>query len=246
MLPCRFCHPGQIDDIVCVLKIVNMLRLDGHFMDEGVGPVPVDLRHRQFHDMRSIAASGLLNRAARRAQMGLGLRRRLHYAPAMSLEPAIAMLKRTGLFAGIDAVRLEVMAFTCERREYAPGATLFEAGDEADCALLILDGEAAMLAYDAHGAAQALRLESGDLVGETALFEPQQRLTTVRAVSSLQVLRIGRDMFQRLMGEFPELAGAVAARLAARLSTLGDELVALGARLDEIRNETRKDRNFDE
>ncbi|MDO8837599.1 MAG: Crp/Fnr family transcriptional regulator [Parvibaculum sp.] len=164
----------------------------------------------------------------------------------MSLEPAIALLKRLELFSGLDPVRLEVLTFTCERREYAPGATLFEAGDEADCAFLILDGEAAMLARNESGAAQALRLESGDLIGETALFEPRRRLTTVRAVSSLLVLRIGRDMFQRLIGEFPEMAGAVASRLAERLSTLGDELSALGGRLEGNQNGTKRGRGIDE
>ncbi|MBX3489706.1 Crp/Fnr family transcriptional regulator [Parvibaculum sp.] len=164
----------------------------------------------------------------------------------MSLEPAIEMLKRLELFSGLDPVRLEVVAFTCERREYAPGATLFETGDEADCAYLILDGEAAMLARDDSGAAQALRLDRGDLIGETALFEPGRRVTTVRAVSSLHTLRIGRDMFQRLIGEFPEMAGAVASRLAGRLALLGRELSALGDRLDTNARVTGKGRGADE
>jgi len=164
----------------------------------------------------------------------------------MSLEPTIALLKRLELFSGLDPVRLEVVAFTCERREYAPGATLFEAGDEADCAYLILDGEAAMLARDESGAAQALRLDTGDLIGETALFEPQRRLTTVRAVSSLHTLRIGRDMFQRLIGEFPEMAGAVASRLAGRLAAIGRELSTLVNQLDAKASETEKGRGADE
>ncbi|MDP2124173.1 MAG: cyclic nucleotide-binding domain-containing protein [Parvibaculum sp.] len=164
----------------------------------------------------------------------------------MSLEPAIALLKRLELFSGLDPVRLEVVAFTCERREYAPGATLFEAGDEADCAYLILDGEAAMLARDEGGAAQALRLDTGDLIGETALFEPQRRLTTVRAVSSLHTLRIGRDMFQRLIGEFPEMAAAVASRLAGRLAAVGRELSTVVNQLDAEASGTEKVRGADE
>jgi len=164
----------------------------------------------------------------------------------MSLEPTIALLKRLELFSGLDPVRLEVVAFTCERREYAPGATLFEAGDEADCAYLILDGEAAMLARDESGAAQALRLDTGDLIGETALFEPQRRLTTVRAVSSLHTLRIGRDMFQRLIGEFPEMAAAVASRLAGRLAAVGRELSTVVNQLDAEASRTDKVRGADE
>lgn len=159
----------------------------------------------------------------------------------MSLEPAVALLQRVDLFSGLDPVRLEVVAFTCERREYAPGDTLFEPGEEADCAWLILDGEAAMLAEDEREGPRALRLDTGDLIGETALFNRERRKTRVRAVTALQTLRIGRDMFQRLLGEFPEMAGAVAARVAGRLDDVGEELRALERQLAQGAARDRKD-----
>ncbi|MCF8469699.1 MAG: Crp/Fnr family transcriptional regulator [Parvibaculum sp.] len=149
----------------------------------------------------------------------------------MSLEPAVALLQRLDLFAGLDPVRLEVVAFTCERREYAAGAVLFAAGEEASCAYLLLEGEGVMLVQDEADGPKALRLDAGDLVGEAALFEPGFRQTTVRAVTPLYTLRIGRDMFQRLLGEFPEMAASVAGRLSDRLAAVGAELEALKARL---------------
>lgn len=151
----------------------------------------------------------------------------------MSLEPATALLQQIDLFAGLDPVRLEVVAFTCERREYAPGATIFHQGEEADCAWLILEGEAAMLSHDGTGAPEVHRLDRGELIGETALFEPERRRTTLRAVTSLHALRIGRDMFQRLMAEFPEMAGSVAGRVADRLEAVGDDLARLRQRLGQ-------------
>lgn len=155
----------------------------------------------------------------------------LRYDFRMSLEPATQMLQKLDLFAGLDPVRLEVVAFTCERREYAPGATLFHEGDEADCAYLILEGEAVMLTHGGAGEPEAHRLDRGELIGETALFEPERRRTTLRAVTSLHVLRIGRDMFQRLMGEFPEMAASVAGRVADRLEAIGEDLARLRSRL---------------
>lgn len=149
----------------------------------------------------------------------------------MSLEPAVALLQQLDLFAGLDPVRLEVVAFTCERRDYAPGATLFVEGEEADCAYLILEGEAVMLSHDEAGSPRAHRLDRGDLISETALFEPERRRSTVRAVAALQVLRISRDMFQRLLGEFPEMAGSVASRVADRLEAIGSDLSLLREKL---------------
>lgn len=155
----------------------------------------------------------------------------VRYDFPMSLEPAVALLQKLDLFAGLDPVRLEVVAFTCERRAFAAGATLFTEGEEADCAWLILEGEAAMLSRDEAGEPRAHRLDRGDLIGETALFGPEARRTTLRAVTGLQALRIGRDMFQRLMGEFPEMAGSVAGRVADRLEAVGDDLAGLRERL---------------
>lgn len=149
----------------------------------------------------------------------------------MSLEPAVALLQKLDLFAGLDPVRIEVVAFTCERRDFAAGTTLFTEGEEADCAWLILEGEAAMLSRDEAGEPRAHRLDRGDLIGETALFGPEARRTTLRAVTQLQALRIGRDMFQRLMGEFPEMAGSVAGRMADRLEAVDDDLAGLRERL---------------
>ncbi|PKQ03752.1 MAG: hypothetical protein CVT73_14865, partial [Alphaproteobacteria bacterium HGW-Alphaproteobacteria-12] len=96
----------------------------------------------------------------------------------------------------------------------------------------IVEGEAAMLVEGEGGPPRALRLDSGDLIGETALFKPERRRTCVRAVTRLLTLRIGRDMFQRLLGEFPEMAGAVATRLANRLDNAGADLRVLQMRFD--------------
>ncbi|ABS62911.1 cyclic nucleotide-binding protein [Parvibaculum lavamentivorans DS-1] len=164
----------------------------------------------------------------------------------MSLEPAVALLQRLDLFAGLDTVRLEVVAFTCERRDYAPGARVFDAGDEADCAYLIIEGEAVMLVHDDGEGRNALRLDSGDLIGETALFGPELRRTSVRAVTSLSTLRIGRDMFQRLLGEFPEMAGSVAARVADRLDVVSEELRVLASRFSKADRGVKKSRVRDE
>lgn len=156
----------------------------------------------------------------------------------MSLSTVIALLRRHDLFADLDQVRLEVLAFTAERPSFAAGATLFEAGEPADDAYLILEGQAVMLAHvgeerRGEGRGRALRLDKGDLIGETALFREGLRRSTVRAASEVQTLRIGRYLFRRLMEEFPEMAGAVARALAARLAAVGGEVAEVGRRLEQ-------------
>lgn len=155
----------------------------------------------------------------------------------MSLKTIISLLQRHDLFADLDPVRLEVLAFTAERPAFEPGETLFEAGAPAADAYLIVEGQAVMMAHVGHetrgGEKRALRLDRGDLIGETALFHEGVRRSTVRAASPLQTLRISRYLFQRLLEEFPEMAGAVARALSRRLDTVGREIAELSRDMAE-------------
>ena len=60
---------------------------------------------------------------------------------------------------------MQLIAFSCDRRTLKAGESLFDAGEPADAAYFVLSGELT-LAID--GAER--RVESGALVGETALM----------------------------------------------------------------------------
>lgn len=166
----------------------------------------------------------------------------LRYDLPMSLKSIISLLQRHDLFTELAPARLEVLAFTGERLDVAAGDTLFEAGEEAFDAYLILEGQCVMQADPAvagrAGEARALRVDKGDLIGETALFHQGVRRSTVRASSRVEALVISRYLFQRLMEEFPEMAGAVARALSARLATTSGEMADLAGRLGRQKNES--------
>lgn len=176
----------------------------------------------------------------------------------MSLAREIQFLSETSLFDGVDAVRLEVLAFTAKRFAVEAGTILVSEGDEAQGALLLLSGDAIMMCTGRdgdNGAGQAVRLDAGDLVGETALMQPARWVGTVRAASDVDYLMLERETFLRLTDEFPEIArGCLRAAtrqvsdLADDLSTLRQSLAArkakrLGlARQRKIRNKTPAER----
>ncbi len=159
----------------------------------------------------------------------------------MSLEIIVSKLRRHALFSRFDRVRLEVIAFSAEALSFAPGATVCEAGTPADGALLVLEGEAVMF-LEERGERRALRLDSGDLIGETALIEPRSWEATTRAVTELQAVRLRRDTFHRLISEFPEMGQLVTAHMADRLDELQDDLWRLKGRLGSAKPVTRASR----
>ena len=156
----------------------------------------------------------------------------------MSLETIVGKLQRHALFSHLDRVRLEVIAFSAETLSFAPGATVCEAGNPAEGALLVLRGEAVMF-LEEQGGKRALRLDSGDLIGETALIEPRSWQGTVRAVSALEVVRLRRDVFHRLIAEFPEMGELVTAHLADGLDALQSDLARLRVRLGAAKSARR-------
>ena len=163
----------------------------------------------------------------------------------MSLETIVSLLRRHALFSRLDRVRLEVIAFSAETLSFAAGATVCEVGNPAEGALLVLQGEAVMF-LDERGEKRALRLDSGDLIGETALIEPRSWQGTVRAASTLEVVRLRRDTFHRLIAEFPEMGELVTAHLADRLDALQGDLGQLKARLGSTKPVPRRMRAEEE
>lgn len=154
----------------------------------------------------------------------------------MSLQDAVSLLARTPLFEGVDRVRLEVLAFTARHLAFAEGETLAEEGTDADGALLLLSGEAVMMASGVDGRGTAARLDEGDLVGEAALTQPARWAATVRAARPVEALKLERDVFLRLADEFPEIAQGCLRSSASQVAALGADLAALDRDLKAARD----------
>jgi len=162
----------------------------------------------------------------------------------MSLRTIITLLRRHDLFAGVDSARLEVIAFTAERESFEPGEILFEEGEEGFDAYLILQGRAVMFS-GAEASAEKHLVEIGDLVGEMMLLGEGAYRSTLRAQSHVEVLCVSRYLFQRMLEEFPEMAGAVVAALARRLDVTMGEMTKLATGLSRPRLKTEKSEKAD-
>ena len=137
----------------------------------------------------------------------------------MSLDADVQRLSRVALFAELPPEAQRLMAFSAETLTLGAGEVLFERGQMADCAYLVLSGA---IGFDA--GAQDYAAGPDCLIGETALLTATERPATARAAQASTLMKISRVLFHRVMREFPDAAVRLHQRAGARLAGFTREL----------------------
>ncbi len=149
----------------------------------------------------------------------------------MSLNEEVELLRRIPLFAKIEPSKLKLLAFTSERLTFSPGTTLFRQGDPGDAAYIIVAGDADIIVNTPGGPLKVAQLHKNDFVGEIAILCDVPRTATVQAATELTTLRISKDLFFRLVTEFPQMAVEIMRVLAQRLEKTTADLRETSAKL---------------
>lgn len=151
----------------------------------------------------------------------------------MSLNKAVETMMETPIFAGVDPKRLRLLAFMGESLTYRAGELLFNQGDEGDSAFVTLAGTASVLIDIGGEKREVAEIGPKQVFGEMAVLCDIPRTAAIGAKTDLEVLRIDRDAFLKLLKEFPEVSLQVMRFLAARLEQttrhLGDAQVRIKA-----------------
>jgi CRP/FNR family cyclic AMP-dependent transcriptional regulator len=130
----------------------------------------------------------------------------------VSLNEEVEALRSVPLFAKIEPSKLKLLAFTSERLTFPAGGELFHQGDPGDAAYIILDGQA------------VAKVGKNDFVGEIAILIDVPRTATIRAETELIALAITKDLFFRMISEFPDMAVEIMRELAHRLDATTAQL----------------------
>lgn len=146
----------------------------------------------------------------------------------MSLEADVRRMARTPPLNLLPREALQLIAFSCTRTTLKDGQTLFAEGEPADAAYFVLSGAIALVAQGAER-----RVEPDSLIGETALIADVERRATARAAGDSVALRIPRDVFRRVLSEFPQAAAQIRDATLARSRALLDRLEEVRARAFE-------------
>ena len=124
------------------------------------------------------------------------------------------------LFYSLSDPDLDALTHLFQPRDVSEGIELTGEGASGYSFFILLDGSAVVTA---NGEALA-ELGPGEFFGETAILCDAPRNATIKASESLLTLRISKDMFYRLVTEFPTMAVEMMRELAHRVEDTNQKL----------------------
>ena len=142
----------------------------------------------------------------------------------MSIEQEVEILRRIPLFANVEPAKLKLMCFASERITYKSDQSLCEQGDIGDAAFIIIDGTADVI-VNREAPIVVAQVGKDDIVGEIAILVDIPRTATVTATSELTALKITKDLFFRMVTDFPEMGVEIMRVLAQRLEQTTAQLL---------------------
>jgi NTE family protein len=129
-------------------------------------------------------------------------------APHEGPETLAGFLARVPLFAGLRPELREVVAERAETLHVAAGTWLFREGDPGDAMYVLRAGRLEVLPDEDDESSRRV-LGRGASVGELSLLTDSPRSASVRAARDTDLIVIGREDFQSLLRQAPELALAL-------------------------------------
>ena len=144
----------------------------------------------------------------------------------MGLEDDIGKLARNPAFAVLEPEALRLIGFSAETRILRAGDVLFRRDEISNGGFVVLTGSIA-LDVSGHGAATARIVRPPGLIGDLALLTETRRPATAIAREPSTVLRISRQLFHRVLLEFPDSAERLRQSLSERLGQFVSELGAM-------------------
>jgi CRP-like cAMP-binding protein len=142
----------------------------------------------------------------------------------MSLEQEVELIRQFPIFSKIQPAMQKLLCFSSERLTYAAGQVMFNAGDAADAAYIIIDGSVEISVPTPSGPIIVNTLGKNDILGEIAIFGEVPRTATAKAMSKLETLKISKDMFIKVIRENPDAAVELIKILAGRLANTTSQL----------------------
>ena len=103
----------------------------------------------------------------------------------------VSALDSIDLFSDLSSDALQKIASVCSYREYAPGETILEFGEQGRDVCFLVHGNVQVVNYSPSGCVVSYAvLGRGDFFGELAAIDGQTRSATVNATTDSRVYRL--------------------------------------------------------
>ena len=151
------------------------------------------------------------------------------------LQDEVDLLRSIPVLANMPANKLKLLAFASDRVSYGSGDVLFQQGDDADAAYIVIRGTADVLVNTQTGSTKVAELGVNSFVGDMAILSDMPRTATVKAATPLDTLRIRKDHMLDMMKDSPVLAMAVLRELIERLAKTTADLTEARSEIERLK-----------
>jgi CRP-like cAMP-binding protein len=131
------------------------------------------------------------------------------------------------MFAKMETSRLKLLAFASEIVSFQHGDIVFNSGDTADYAYVIMEGAVDIITETESGPIVTFTLSQNQLIGELGVLNNTPRIATLVANGKLRAMKITAEMFFRILRENSEVALDVIRMLSDKVTRTNDKLEEL-------------------
>lgn len=137
----------------------------------------------------------------------------------MEPDETISILASADFFEICDQDQLRLLAFASERQQFLPGDVLFNYGEEALGAFVIVSGNVNLSDTPSKPEQTYTAAGPGTLIGEMGLMLKRINRATATAATRVDCLFVPRVSFDKLVRQYPDMAQRAAQRIEAQLGS---------------------------
>ncbi|MGB7335411.1 MAG: cyclic nucleotide-binding domain-containing protein [Salaquimonas sp.] len=156
----------------------------------------------------------------------------------MTLSDDINRLSCVQLFEGFPLEQLRMLAFGSKRLFLRAGEELYREGALSDGGYLVVSGQIDLVIFKQNREFVLSNQLENSLIGELALITPIKRNASAVARTNCELLHIPRELFKRMLDEYPELAQLIHGRIQISVQQLLKQMERVHVNLEKMPNLT--------
>lgn len=152
----------------------------------------------------------------------------------MNENDLILLIEDIDLFSGVGDDIIEQVVALGTLKKYEENTIIFKEGDPGEKMYIIVEGQVKVTMATRDGTVVLSEFSKGDLFGEMAVIEEQNRTATATSVTSATLLEIGHDEFFLFVKQHPNFAISLLKMISRRLRETDNLVAELGKKFYKL------------